>query len=296
MESFFRIVSYVDYYENGTRVRNAGFLRWRIRQQEHRIELQIKDAQVTGRYPMVEEKTGKKLAEILLEKGTGTYRTTLQGRFFGKERLCYDDIRAFKINLGEGRYLRMIMDLPALDWETGKAEEREKAKETGKAEERERTVNAEAVPVPDSAPPEKEREAPVVSEKERPEERVQTEAVHPLQEDKWKQLCNNYPTIHPFRSGKAFVSLTPKDFVILRKEYQKLVHNSFLLHGFYNYQHMILGKLEEEKESPYYLGVPGVYYERERQAAQMFGFVGFEGVEEPIQNGSYGYYMIPVEI
>ena len=51
-----------------------------------------------------------------------------------------------------------------------------------------------------------------------------------------------------------------------------------------------------KKTAPIYIGVPGVYYEREKQAAQMFGFVGFESTEHPVQSGSYGYYMIEVEI
>ena len=59
---------------------------------------------------------------------------------------------------------------------------------------------------------------------------------------------------------------------------------------------MILGKLSEDEEAPVYIGVPGVYYEREKQAAQVFGFAGFESTEQPVQAGSYGYYMIEVEI
>ena len=80
-----------------------------------------------------------------------------------------------------------------------------------------------------------------------------------------------------------------------RREW-RLANNSFLLHGFYNYGHMILGKLSEDEKTPIYIGVPGVYYEQEKRAAQMFGFVGFESTEHPVQAGSYGYYMIEVEI
>ena len=59
---------------------------------------------------------------------------------------------------------------------------------------------------------------------------------------------------------------------------------------------MILGKLSEEENGQLYIGVPGVYYDREKQAAQMFGFVGFEAATKPVQQGSYGYYMMEVEI
>lgn len=50
--------------------------------------------------------------------------------------------------------------------------------------------------------------------------------------DKWEQLCTMYPEIHPFRDSREYLSIAPKDFVVLCKEYQRLVHNSFLLHGY----------------------------------------------------------------
>lgn len=120
--------------------------------------------------------------------------------------------------------------------------------------------------------------------------------IEPLHEDKWQQLSKKYPTVHPFSHQKGFLSIQPEDFIILQKAYQRLVNNSFLLHGFYNYGHLILGKLADEENAPLYIGVPGVYYDREKQAAQMFGFVGFESTEQPVQPGSYGYYMIEVMI
>ena len=122
------------------------------------------------------------------------------------------------------------------------------------------------------------------------------EIIEPLHDDKWQQLCKEYPKVHPFPGKSTFLSIKPEDFIILQQEYQKLVHNSFLLHGFYNYGHMVLGKLVQEEEAPIYIGVPGVYYEREKQAARMFGFVGFESTKQPVQSGSYGYYMIEVKI
>ena len=115
-------------------------------------------------------------------------------------------------------------------------------------------------------------------------------------EDKWEQLQHMYPKVHPFGDERMFLSITPGDFVILGREYQKLVHNSFLLHGYYNYRHVILGKYPDGEGESYYLGVPGVYYEREKMAAEMFGFEAFEGKREPAQQGDFGYYMKRVRI
>lgn len=117
-----------------------------------------------------------------------------------------------------------------------------------------------------------------------------------LSGDKWEQLNKQYPRIHPFGDAREYLSITPRDFVILSRQYQNLVQNSFLLHGYYNYGHVILTKLKEREEERFYLGVPGVYFDREKQAALMFGFEGFEAGGDQIAEGGFGYYMKQVEI
>ena len=114
--------------------------------------------------------------------------------------------------------------------------------------------------------------------------------------DKWEQLCTMYPEIHPFRDSREYLSIAPKDFVVLCKEYQKLVHNSFLLHGYYNYRHLILGRIRQKDAWQYYIGVPGNFYDREKMVAEMFGFEAFEGEKESASPGDYGYYIKRVEI
>lgn len=114
--------------------------------------------------------------------------------------------------------------------------------------------------------------------------------------NKWEQLNRIYPKIQPFGDVREYLSIAPCDFVILSEHYQEMVQNSFLLHGYYNYGHLILTKIKEGIDDNYYLGVPGVYYEREKQAALLFGFEGFEGDGDAVQDGSFGYYMKRVEI
>ncbi|MCM1537475.1 MAG: DUF6128 domain-containing protein [bacterium] len=128
------------------------------------------------------------------------------------------------------------------------------------------------------------------------ERRRRERHVTALSDDKWKQLCNIYPTVHPIGDEIEFIKITPADFVVLRQEYQNLVRNSFLLHGYYNYEHILLGKYPDK----YYIGVPGIMHEQERLAAAMFGFVGFERAEAPKEQkenrDQFGYYMMEVGI
>lgn len=69
--------------------------------------------------------------------------------------------------------------------------------------------------------------------------------------------------------------------------FRAYVHNSFLLHGYYNYGHLVL----DEKNGRSRLGVPGNYYEREEVVAGMFGFPDFEPAKgREKQTGVFGYY------
>lgn len=128
------------------------------------------------------------------------------------------------------------------------------------------------------------------------EEKVKVEEL--ISEDKWEQLQKSYQKVHPFGDERIFLSIEPKDFVILQASCQKLVNNSFLLHGFYNYRHLILGpdrNLGDEEREQFYLGVPGTYFEREKMVAVMFGFEGFE-CDGAVEIGKFGYYMRRVEL
>lgn len=117
-----------------------------------------------------------------------------------------------------------------------------------------------------------------------------------MKRDKWQQLCVQLPHIHPFQDEREYLRLNLQDLLMLSAKYYRLVENSFLLHGFYNYEHLILARSRRRGGEKYYLGVPGNYYEREKQVAVWFGFESFEPKAEPASEGDFGYYMISVDI
>lgn len=55
-----------------------------------------------------------------------------------------------------------------------------------------------------------------------------------------------------------------------RREW-RIANNSFLLHGFYNYHHL----LYIEEDGQIWIGVPGIFHEKEQEAARAFGFSEF---------------------
>lgn len=124
----------------------------------------------------------------------------------------------------------------------------------------------------------------------------QTSRVIPLLEDKWNQICAIYPHVKPFEDERDYLSIGPADFVMFTTASYRAANNSFLLHGYYNYKHLILTRVEQRGEILYYLGVPGNYYAREKQVAVIFGFESFECAEEPAQDGDFGYYLMKVQL
>ena len=61
------------------------------------------------------------------------------------------------------------------------------------------------------------------------------------------------------------------DISILPRRFWPLANNSFLLHGYHNYNHLLLA----EEAGRLWLGVPGIYDPREARAADLFGFPQF---------------------
>ena len=71
-----------------------------------------------------------------------------------------------------------------------------------------------------------------------------------------------------------------KDLSRLPRKEWRIANNSFLLHGFYNYRHLLY--MEEDGEV--WIGVPGIYHEKEKLAANTFGFTHFRRQADiPIQ-------------
>lgn len=61
------------------------------------------------------------------------------------------------------------------------------------------------------------------------------------------------------------------DLSVLPRRFWFLANNSFLLHGYHNYNHLLLA----EEKGRLWLGVPGIYDPREAKAADLFGFPQF---------------------
>ncbi len=301
---YLRKIFYLDDMRQGNRVGNAGYARVCLSGREFSLEIRIKGLGLVGR----------REATVCLEKGARSYdlarlhldgeKGVLQGNYPAAqvagsqwELLDFDYLR---IKVSESRVLetKLLFGVhrePESELLVAQKEPPTEAQRKGKSEE-----NFQKFEKIEKS----ENQTRVSAQGREPVAQNAQKLLADFSSDKWEQLCHTYPHVHPFRD-KLYLSLTPGDFVIFRKEYQELVNNSFLLHGFYNYRHLILGQEQDQGKTVYYLGVPGNYYDREKSVAVLFGFEGFEASEngkvgqEPVLNwkpGTFGYYMKRVEI
>ena len=109
----------------------------------------------------------------------------------------------------------------------------------------------------------------------------------------WESLCRYYPKVAPELrdQGVELLQIRPADIRYLPRELWYYGSNSFLLHGYYHYKYLVLGRIWGEEGESYLLGVPGRQNDREQFSAQMFGFEQFLSLRG--QEG-YWYTCIPL--
>ncbi len=116
----------------------------------------------------------------------------------------------------------------------------------------------------------------------------------------WKKMSDQYTKVLAFDydNGCEILSIKPQDIGLLPREIWTYGNNSFLLHGYYNYRHLILAKLLDPQQPPrYLLGVPGHYFSNEKYMASMFGFPHFVLAKKQSQgDGRFGYWYTDIRL
>jgi hypothetical protein len=112
-----------------------------------------------------------------------------------------------------------------------------------------------------------------------------------------KRLYKDFPRMFPFEDNEIAwcVRLEPQDIGMLPMDAWILGNNSFLLHGYYSYRHLIFARMNHMNGYSYIIGVPGIYHNREKFMAKMFGFENFKCVKNrERKTGEFGYWYLPV--
>jgi len=299
---------YIDYMNGDRKERNVGFLR--VERSGVCIGLRGVPAQCGNRcsvYAVGDNGERWRMGEVELKDGYGMGKLSW-GESRGFEKCVRVEVPLYKNRKGVCVLREAISQANTFE---GSPHERMFQEELYKASNS--FASAEKV----THVSEKESEPKVEPEAEVEVSEALTDLPDKLPQDKWEQLADTYPHVHIFPEAQSLL-IKPKDLVILTQRYHSLISNSFVLHSYYNYRQLLLFRFEEPQltgsdikaadagnpGAAYYLGVPGVYYDREKRIAQMFGFEGFdigearmcEESKRKIYEGCFGYYMKQVEI
>lgn len=299
MADYGKKVVYLSCLEDGNKVKNAGFLKIRKETERCGMDMHISALKEVknGKYDICAIGFGGSefvLGNIYLHMGKGEWKAAFPCEIEQPGEIClkYEDIECFKVKISTSKWLEgSTGNVLKTNFTEKKAVYENGSVKTRKGNEKVKEIKTE-IKAELKAGWIEERVNPEMVSEFKLKNEIDMENI--ILNDKWEQLCQIYPVIHPYEDDRQYISIQPKDFVIMTGDYQHLANNSFLLHGFYNYRYIILGN--EKDEGGFYLGVPGVYYEREKMVALMFGFEAFECSGGKAEAGKFGYYLRKVGI
>lgn len=214
---------------------------------------------------------GFSACKVHINDGIGQGMAVFEEKYLEEKGVFYREISQYRIEVSNGIYIYGEI-LPA----------KKKREEVLPVEEEQNESQIK-----------EETRAATLSENEY--ESVEFEKPKEIFNSKWDQLKSGRKKVNLMGKESNYIQITPNDMIALSNPYHSLVNNAFLLHGYYNYKHLILGPVKGNK-STFFIGVPGNFYKQEVNAARMFGFEYFENGGDKVEVGDFGYYMKKVKL
>ena len=329
-----RFITYLYDYTGAVKGKNAGFVKVDMRGNQCRLEIHVRGlGQVTEQgiiYFIIEDSglNGVKVGEMEILRGQGDYGTIIKCNPIGDSPYRFGQIAGVCVTYGDNQMAASkwkedpnlqfalqdihIWEPPQLEPEENLQKQEKlqpktdasaaqiKHVETSKSE-TQQPVSATQQPTSSAA----RQSAPKqVLQQMQKEQQVLQQTTQPMAQaaaqetgwaKTWKQLQmqNEKLEFRKERNGD-WIKMDIKAIRSLPKRNWYLGNNSFLVHGFFNYHYLILGREMDGDKERWYLGVPGFYQQQERVMATIFGFPEFFNS----QNGAepFGYWIHTVEM
>ena len=277
MQPFIR---YLYEYNEGRRIRNIGFVK--VENQDNRCTMHIHGKGVDfGGEKMMEVLVFYAWGEgsILVSQGSVESATSVIHfilRFDAQDmggQSEFDAVQGVILRNAKGKNYVAVWDDTEVDvgrmmtreeWEERHAIE---AEAVAVCEEAQEPAGKEPIAVCEEAQETADKDAQE-PDSEEAQEPARAEAVCEEQSDEVEEY------IPP--KGRTYEKIKRQDLARLPRKEWRLANNSFLLHGFYNYHHLLY--IEEGENC--WIGVPGIYHEKESAAARAFGFPQFHRITD----------------
>lgn len=283
-----RFVTYIYAYENGQKINNTGYAKLETRGNRGQVEIHFANGGLyrgKGKVAFLYSENGKliyiPIGEFAIENGVGNGLVPFQTDVLAGTDLSFSKMDGIYIVDSEnGIYLSFWRDVNVTDF--SEINFMEYSLDMSLPEKVDYPL-----PEPVEWPEQVHTESNAITLDKRIED-AEEEVLHTMEipmrnifpSNSMENIWENFAKIkQPVQVNDevSAIQIELSDLRELPKNYWYLGNNSFLLHGFFNYQHLLFGKLPNGK---WFIGVPGIYARQERVMASVFGFPGFMHIGE----------------
>lgn len=317
-----RLVSYIYSYPEGVKGRNAGFAKALVHQGQFKLSISLRGVktdspEMFGIYMMVTDSGYRliKLGECLVKMGQMEYSGVFNPDNINDTGYSFRDICGLAVAMEDARYDCMMsmwkdedvtpdmlvfsgMDAKkqveagiVIKERMRQSDEEEKRQETAESSVVRQEMAAESVTVPENI-----KAAGAAAKISAETQHLQQKAhrANATQTDPFEKLFVRADYIDAFDDDYFYdcIEVSPEKLKCLNQNEIDIAGNSFLLHGYYNFRHILFGRVRDNLDNTkYFIGVPGMYCNRERYMASMFGFNNFKkSHRSDYANPYFGYW------
>lgn len=283
-----RMVAYIYSYNDGQKCKNTGFAKIEVRQDILKLQINMKGAysdnncewNVNLFYRKNSSVIGVNLGAMSIQNGVGEFKYAGNALNIEDTGVSFNDIRGLFIEKNSDEIDRKKMyasEWDDLGFDPAGILSKDWAKVGGE-------IMVEFAGEAQSAAPEEE---PVLQAAQVPEE------PEVCNDDWYEQMSREKTHVFLFADDELYdiIEITPDDIERLPDTNWGLKNNSFLNHGYFQFRHLILGKIYGGEPQRYFIGVPGIFARRDRNTAAMFGFNHFKfSMRSDVQLSQFGYW------
>lgn len=306
-----RFITYMYAYENRTKGRNVGFVKVECRKDTCALEIHIRNlGRFSGKcrtYLLMDENViGVELGTMIISYGQGQAIYYFDRNDIEQSGYRLEQVKAVRVECGSQEFLASCWSEEAGNWIAQDISAFMKSEnmqadnvlqlEKGANQNTNSTVNSNL----HTGILQNESVQPNMAANNMPHNSVYNPARANQQESNaqfnpgyYNSESGNLSQLENTASQSPQPQIDRIDLADIRRLFptkQYYANNSFVIHGFMNYSHLIV-KTEDNKK---YLGVPGIYEKPEEMMAKLFGFTEF--VDEKTHSesqveGAFGYWL-----
>ena len=285
-----RFITYMYAYENRIKGRNVGFVKVECRKDTCALEIHIRNlGRFSGKcrtYLLMDENViGVELGTMIISYGQGQAIYYFDRNDIEQSGYRLEQVKAVRVECGSQKFLASCWSEEAGNWIAQdisafmKSENMQADNVVSNGEEQIQKNNAQMGMPHNSV--------------YNPARANQQESNAQFNPGYYNSASGNLSQLENTASQFPQSQIDRIDLADIRRLFptkQYYANNSFVIHGFMNYSHLIV-KTEDNKK---YLGVPGIYEKPEEMMAKLFGFTEFVDEKthsESQTEGAFGYWL-----